>query len=529
MGDIAFTSGMDRRNGLKKSDRLMVENSDTGAAEWCTISELESIIQGGGLIPATGITLNTTNYTLPKVGDTFQLVATITPSNATNQGKTWSSSKPLEVEVSPSGIIKRLKNSSSPVFIEVTADDGGHEAYCTIPKNIDASIVLGANSSEFDKNGITLEGNSAVDITVNITGLDDKNYEVTDIPPWATVTKNGNKFTVQGIQSNNTGAFRSHNITVRSTADTTIQKQFLIAQRSDAWHVLARPDTFELVFDAAGEINGQSFAKVYVHIEGTADHTFTLQHPAWIQTAIKNDGKPYIEVRTSTTVAYREDLLKIIPNADPTAVASVRTKQLSQTVQSTLFITPEHFDFAPDEVGVEKSIVVNSKHNGAGKSWTAYVQASWVHLDRFSGDDGDEITFFLDYNDTEEARTATIWVVQDDTGISKSATVFQEEEIPEESYFRLSAYFVDYIGSDTGIHSVRLESKFNGEDAAWDAGTSGSGGPFTLLSTNGTGDSDIRFRLNTPNTSGTNWYFQINLYQPDTDTVIHLQITYSPV
>lgn len=80
-------------------------------------------------VPVTGISVSPTNAVLT-VGESQQLVATITPSNASNQNVVWSSSNPSVATVNATGLV----NASQPgtATITVTTADGGFTAMSTI-------------------------------------------------------------------------------------------------------------------------------------------------------------------------------------------------------------------------------------------------------------------------------------------------------------------------------------------------------------------------------------------------------------
>jgi uncharacterized protein YjdB len=131
------------------------------------------------IYPVESIALNKTNASL-MVGDEMPLEATITPSNATDQTITWSSSNPEVVSVD-NGNVKALQLGTA--VITVTTQDGEKTASCTISVvNIDSLVsanfknVTVNGSMEFvgsyikmtagTKMGISLSNNSTHDITV---------------------------------------------------------------------------------------------------------------------------------------------------------------------------------------------------------------------------------------------------------------------------------------------------------------------------------------------------------------------------
>ena len=76
----------------------------------------------------SSITLNVTSIEMTE-GDTQSLVATISPSNATNKTVTWSSSDKTVASVS-AGKVTALK--AGKATITVTTEDGGKTASCEV-------------------------------------------------------------------------------------------------------------------------------------------------------------------------------------------------------------------------------------------------------------------------------------------------------------------------------------------------------------------------------------------------------------
>ena len=72
-------------------------------------------------VPVSSVSISGSTADL-KVGNTRQLYKTISPSNATNQNVTWSSSNTDIATVSSSGLVTGI--SSGPVTITVTTQDG---------------------------------------------------------------------------------------------------------------------------------------------------------------------------------------------------------------------------------------------------------------------------------------------------------------------------------------------------------------------------------------------------------------------
>lgn len=80
-------------------------------------------------VKVTGVKLNKTKEEM-QVGDQENLVATITPTNATNQNVKWDSSNKTVATISEKGII--TAKAEGTTTITVTTEDGGYTASCTV-------------------------------------------------------------------------------------------------------------------------------------------------------------------------------------------------------------------------------------------------------------------------------------------------------------------------------------------------------------------------------------------------------------
>jgi uncharacterized protein YjdB len=112
-------------------------------------------------IPVRGVTLDIVNVSMI-AGDTIQLIASITPNNASNQGVRWISSS-ISATVSNSGLVTAV--SAGTTIISVQTADGNKMATCfiTITAIIDVTgIILNQNTATIAPgadNGITLSAN----------------------------------------------------------------------------------------------------------------------------------------------------------------------------------------------------------------------------------------------------------------------------------------------------------------------------------------------------------------------------------
>ena len=91
-----------------------------------------AVTVSGGDSPTThvtGVSLNKTSMSLTS-GNTGQLTATVSPSNATDKSVTWSSSSTSVATVSNSGLVTAV--GAGTATITATTTDGGYTAECTV-------------------------------------------------------------------------------------------------------------------------------------------------------------------------------------------------------------------------------------------------------------------------------------------------------------------------------------------------------------------------------------------------------------
>lgn len=97
------------------------------------------------IVEVTAIKLNKTQVEFSKVGDTFQLEATVTPEDATNKDITWKSNNDDVATVSEDGVITAVGNGLAE--ITVTAANGVVKTTCYV---IVDTITTGIDSIKAD-------------------------------------------------------------------------------------------------------------------------------------------------------------------------------------------------------------------------------------------------------------------------------------------------------------------------------------------------------------------------------------------
>ena len=167
---------------------------DGGLTATCKVTVKEI-----GAIDVTGISLNKSTTTL-FIGKKETLVATITPSNATDKTVTWDSSDPT-VASAKDGEVTALK--AGKTTITATAKDGGYTATCEVTVSDKAPEI------KIDKDSYTVAC-SGETINLNITA--NINYAITSKDKWIKVK--GDNLT---ISANNSTQERTGTATISNS------------------------------------------------------------------------------------------------------------------------------------------------------------------------------------------------------------------------------------------------------------------------------------------------------------------------
>lgn len=110
--------------------RVPLRRASTGSGSYAYIYGAEiNVNYTVTTVHVTGVSLNK-NSTSIATGDTETLVATVAPSNATDQSVSWSSSNTSVATVDSNGVVTAVSTGSAT--ITVTTTDGGYTATCAV-------------------------------------------------------------------------------------------------------------------------------------------------------------------------------------------------------------------------------------------------------------------------------------------------------------------------------------------------------------------------------------------------------------
>ena len=142
---------------------IIVTTEDGGYKARCTVSVKKPI-------PVQSVDLDRNQFELG-TGQTEQLIATITPANATNKNLIWESSNPNNVTVDENGVVTAV--GVGKVIITVTTEDGGYIDSCKV------YAVIPVQSVDLDRNQLELFEGQREQLVATLTPKNASTREVT--------------------------------------------------------------------------------------------------------------------------------------------------------------------------------------------------------------------------------------------------------------------------------------------------------------------------------------------------------------
>lgn len=156
---------------------------DTSKKAECTVT-----VDGATTVAVESVSLNKPSLDLT-IGDKFMLVATVSPSTATNQNVTWSSDKTSVATVDQNGAVKAV--GVGEAIITVTTKDGSKTATCNVTVKAATVAVTGVS---LDQTSLDLTVGGSATLKATVAPLDATNQNVTwesNNTAAATVDQNG--------------------------------------------------------------------------------------------------------------------------------------------------------------------------------------------------------------------------------------------------------------------------------------------------------------------------------------------------
>ncbi|WP_421897548.1 chondroitinase-B domain-containing protein [Marinoscillum sp.] len=166
--------------------RITVSGAANYTGSWVSLEELRVFGEGAKTVSVTGVSVTPASASLIE-GNTHQLSASVSPSDATDQGVAWSSSNTTVATVSSSGLVTAITEGSAT--ITVTTNDGGFTDTSTITVAAEAPAVsnLALNKSV----SVTSEQSSNPGSNL-VDGDPDSRWSASGFPQSATIDLGAN-------------------------------------------------------------------------------------------------------------------------------------------------------------------------------------------------------------------------------------------------------------------------------------------------------------------------------------------------
>ena len=128
-------------------------------------------------VKVNGVSLNRSNLTFSSKGESFDLKATVRPSNATNARVSYSSSDPLVARVSSSGVVTAGVEGSCTITVKT--DDGNYTASCRVVVKYPEPEIIHVESVSLSSKSLRFEEkNRTVSLSATVLPRDAENKSV---------------------------------------------------------------------------------------------------------------------------------------------------------------------------------------------------------------------------------------------------------------------------------------------------------------------------------------------------------------
>ena len=172
-------------------------------------------------VPVTSISLNSSGIILD-LGDqqTYQLVPTILPSNATNQAVTWTSSNPAVAIVTNNGLVIPISQGNATVTV-TTTDGTNLSASCQV------TVIKRVKSISLSETNLTITLPETVRLTATITPSDATNQVLnwTSSKPSVAIVDNRGVVTSVGVGTTTIKATTTDGTNLSASCQVTVVKQ----------------------------------------------------------------------------------------------------------------------------------------------------------------------------------------------------------------------------------------------------------------------------------------------------------------
>lgn len=161
---IATVSSSGKVTGVKPGTAIItVKTVDGGHTATCVVTVYKKT-------DVTGLTLDSSKLNMTK-GETTTILATISPSNASEKGITWTSSDPSVATVTSKGVVKAIDTGT--MVITAVTKDGNYERSCKV------TVTQPVTGVRLNKSSVKLAKGKSEALRVSVLPSDATNKKVT--------------------------------------------------------------------------------------------------------------------------------------------------------------------------------------------------------------------------------------------------------------------------------------------------------------------------------------------------------------
>lgn len=212
---------------------------------------------GSSNISVTGVTLNKTSLSLT-AGDTYTLLCTVRPSNASDKSVTWKSSNTSVASVNSSGKVTAIKEGTA--VITVKTNDGGYTAECEVSVS---NQTISVTSVTLNKTSLSLVENETYTLTYTVKPSNATDRSVTWKSSNASVATVTNSGKVTAIKKGNAViTVKTNDGGYTAECDVTVSSQYvedkITLNSSSSNNVSYEANDYAISFSSANAWNASS-------------------------------------------------------------------------------------------------------------------------------------------------------------------------------------------------------------------------------------------------------------------------------
>lgn len=406
-GNVTVT--LQPNSGAERTAVITITTADVSVSQTVTIKQL------AGAKPVTNVALDKAKDTIT-VGGTLTLNATITPSDATTQTVTWTSSGPaVTVPAGSTGLSVTVTGAApGDATITVTTDDQNKTATCQVHVKAAAVAVTGVNITPEKDTVVLGSGNRTITAAILPAGATNQNVIWTSLTPAvATVAGSGLTGTVTPVAAGDA-------VIEVKTADGNFTKLCQLHVKPAA----GTPRTFTVTPTTFSNPASGGSGRDTINIASNVAWVATVQAGQnWLSaegaTTGTGDGRVILTYTTNTSTARSATVtLKTAAN-DTTVTVTVNQAAGSAVLELEDTAQLRNVPFTGSNISIKVKSNVRWRITSDAGPWIQFLDTQGNPQTARQGGNDQTVTVRVLPNLATIGRTAKITVETEQTGVPK--------------------------------------------------------------------------------------------------------------